>query len=54
MGCACGNNAPQQVFVANFADGSTGTFETRLAAQMAMAKKGGGGTITAQAKPSTT
>lgn len=53
MGCACGNNAPQQEFIAKFGDGTTGTFDTRLGAQMALAKKGGGGTITAKAKTGT-
>lgn len=50
MGCACGNNAPEQEFVVKFGDGSTGKFDTRLGAQMAIAKKAGGGTVTVRAK----
>lgn len=53
MGCACGNNSPQQEFLVTFGDGTTGTFDTRLGAQMALAKKGKGGNITTKAKAGT-
>lgn len=53
MGCGCQNNSPQQEYVVAFGDGTTGTFDTPLGAQMAIAKKGKGGTVTTKAKSTT-